>query len=455
MSSFPKGWCPIMLSDLLLRIEAGLNVKCIERPPTPIERGLVKISAVTWGKFDELQTKTLPSDVALDERNRIKVGDLLISRANTLDLVGASVIVENINLQLYLSDKVLRLVVPDVVRRWINYALKTPSLRRAIAESSSGNQLSMRNISQEKLRSLPLLLAPQAEISRITEKLDTILTRVDSVNSRLDRITPLLKRFRQSVLAAATSGRLTADWRLTNELSGVWRNKKLNELGSIGRGKSKHRPRNDPVLYGGPYPFLQTGDIANAKQWIMTHGQTYSEFGLAQSKIWPRETLCVTIAANIADTALLSYPACFPDSVVGFVANPDVCKSMFVKYFIDVCKNDLERLAPATAQKNINLGILEQVSIPTPPLIEQVEIIRRVEILFAFADRLEARLQAAHNSVARLTPSLLAKAFRGELVPQDPADEPVGDLLKRLAGVRLEGSAGKKNQQVRSTQRVL
>src|SRR5262249_23321783 len=138
------------------------------------------------------------------------------------------------------------------------------------------------------------------------------------------------------------------------------------------------------------------------------------------------------IAANIADTAILAYPACFPDSVVGFVA--DLKKSLpeFIKWSIDVISERLEAFAPATAQKNINLAVLNDVEFRCPPLDEQVEIVRRVEALFASANRVEARYAAAREQVERLTPALLAKAFRGELVPQDPNDEPASALLARI-----------------------
>ena len=202
------------------------------------------------------------------------------------------------------------------------------------------------------------------------------------------------------------------------------------------RGKSKHRPRNDPRLYGGLYPFIQTGDVARSGERITTHTQTYSEFGLAQSKLWPAGTVCITIAANIADTAILGYPACFPDSVVGFISNPKNSLPEFIKWSIDVIRDQLEAFAPATAQKNINLAVLNDVEFRCPPIDEQREIVRRVEALFAYADRLEARYTAARTQVERLTPALLAKAFRGELVPQNSNDEPASMLLERIRATR-------------------
>ena len=103
----------------------------------------------------------------------------------------------------------------------------------------------------------------------------------------------------------------------------TWTISSLSKLGTINRGKSKHRPRNDPSLFGGNYPFIQTADVKHAEFYINVYSETYNEVGLAQSKLWPKNTLCMTIAANIAETALLSFPACFPDSVVGFIEDPE------------------------------------------------------------------------------------------------------------------------------------
>ncbi|AZK89493.1 type I restriction-modification protein subunit S [Xanthomonas oryzae pv. oryzae] len=133
---------------------------------------------------------------------------------------------------------------------------------------------------------------------------------------------------------------------------------------------------------------------------------------------------------------MLAIDACFPDSVVGFIPNKDDCIAQFIKYVIDDNKESLEALAPATAQKNINLKVLNQVKLRIPPIKEQTEIVRRVEQLFAYADQLEAKVTAAQQRIDALTQSLLAKAFRGELVPQDPSDEPASVLLERIRAQR-------------------
>lgn len=320
---------------------------------------------------------------------------------------------------------------------FFQYFFRSITFRSALCANVIGVGGSLTRAQPKKVASIALPVAPINEQRRIADKLDRVLARVDAANEHLSRVAPLIKRFRQSVLSAAVSGRLTDACALPSQR---WKKAKLGDLGTLARGKSKHRPRNDPSLYGGRYPFIQTGDIANSNGLITHHSRTYNDKGLAQSKLWPKGTLCITIAANIADTAILGYDACFPDSVVGFLVDESTCISKFVKYSIDVIKEDIERLAPATAQKNINLALLSEMPIRIPSVEEQSEIVRRVEKLFAFADRLEERLSQAQAAVQKLTPALLAKAFRGELVPQDPNDEPASELLKRLQENRTESA---------------
>jgi type I restriction enzyme S subunit len=166
----------------------------------------------------------------------------------------------------------------------------------------------------------------------------------------------------------------------------VWRTKKLDELGTVGRGKSKHRPRDDRRLYDGPYPFFQTGDVKAANFYLTQYTQTYSEFGLAQSKLWPAGTLCVTIAANIGDSAILGIPGCFPDSVVGFVAGETLSDVRFVKYSIDVFKSRMQGISGGATQDNLSLDKLLSFDFPVPPLPIQRRI---ASILSAYDDLIE------------------------------------------------------------------
>lgn len=182
------------------------------------------------------------------------------------------------------------------------------------------------------------------------------------------------------------------------------------DVGTLDRGKSKHRPRNDTVLFGGPYPFIQTGDVANSGGVIRKFFATYSEVGLQQSRLWPAGILCITIAANIADTATLGFDACFPDSVVGFIPN-NMVTIEYVQYWLSFLKPVLESSAPQLAQKNINLRILRSLPIMVPPIEIQNEFVVRLQNIQSITIQQEAAQGSAESNFQ----SLLHRAFSGVL----------------------------------------
>jgi len=165
-----------------------------------------------------------------------------------------------------------------------------------------------------------------------------------------------------------------------------WKEYKLGEIGTIARGKSKHRPRDASFLYGGKYPFIQTGDVKSANHKLFNYSQTYSEDGLKQSKLWPKGTICITIAANIADTAILTFPACFPDSVIGFIADDEMCNIDFVEYLLQFYRMQIKTHSIGSVQDNINLGTFEKIKFRIPDLPTQTAI---AEILSSLDDKIE------------------------------------------------------------------
>jgi type I restriction enzyme S subunit len=169
-----------------------------------------------------------------------------------------------------------------------------------------------------------------------------------------------------------------------------WELKSFDELGFIGRGKSRHRPRNDQSLYGGEFPLIQTGDVKNANLYITEYSQTYSQKGLDQSKLWEPNTLCITIAANIADTTILGIQACFPDSIIGFVADENVCDVRFIKYHFDIVQKQMQMVSQGATQDNLSLEKLLKFKVATPPLQTQKRI---ASILSAYDDLIENNLK--------------------------------------------------------------
>lgn len=178
-----------------------------------------------------------------------------------------------------------------------------------------------------------------------------------------------------------------------NELPQGWRMVTLKELGEVNRGRSRHRPRWDPTLYGGKYPFIQTGDVKSSGGRITNYAQTYNDEGLSQSRLWPNETLCITIAANIAETGILTFPACFPDSIIGFIADKTKCNVYFVEYIFRHLRNKIQHEASGTVQDNINLDTIDRLEFPIPTLPEQNVIVNTLKKL---DDKIEVNQNMNH-----------------------------------------------------------
>ena len=181
-----------------------------------------------------------------------------------------------------------------------------------------------------------------------------------------------------------------------------WKKVSLSEMGIVSRGKSKHRPRNDARLYGGRYPFIQTGDIGAAGLYVTDYSQTYNEEGLAQSKLWEENTLCITIAANIADTALLAFPACFPDSIMGFVPYKNVANVKYVKYCFDILKKDCQQISQGTAQDNLSWKKLSTIKFPCPPLEVQNRIAAILSRYDSLIENYQKQIKLLEEAAQRL-----------------------------------------------------
>ncbi len=330
----------------------------------------------------------------------------------------------------------------------------------------------------DDIRNVPIPLPPLPEQKRIADKLDTVLARVDACRDRLDRLPAQLKRFRQSVLAAAFTGKLTKDFRTSETVTDVStmlasiapvpRPNRFNSrsdalipgdyalavgnpaspipegwrwvaLIDIARMESGHTPsRSRPEYWNGDVSWI---GIADARQFhtgtISQTLQKTNSLGLANSaaRLLPAGTVCVSRTASVGYVVKMGKPMATSQDFVNWVCTeaiaPDWLKWLFVAE-----GEALPKFGKGTTHTTIYFPEMMALHVALPPIEEQHEIVRRVDTLFAFADRLEARLATARKQVEQLTPALLAKAFRGELVPQDPADEPASELLKRLAAQR-------------------
>jgi type I restriction enzyme S subunit len=183
-----------------------------------------------------------------------------------------------------------------------------------------------------------------------------------------------------------------------------WVEKSLDELGFVSRGRSRHRPRDAAHLYGGSYPFVQTGDVKHAGLFLSNYKKTYNEEGLAQSKLWPVGTLCITIAANIADTSILKVEACFPDSVIGFIADEKKADTRFIKYLFDaVLKLQYQQFTQGAAQDNLSQGKLLSIKFLVPKdVIEQTRIADLISKYDELLENNNRRIELLEESVRLL-----------------------------------------------------
>jgi type I restriction enzyme S subunit len=263
---------------------------------------------------------------------------------------------------------------------------------------SEGKGATVKGVTLDFLKGVEIPLPPLVEQKRIA----AILDKADAIRRKRKNAINLADDFLRSVFIDMFGDPVTNSKR--------WGVKKFADIGTLDRGKSKHRPRNDPKLLGGNHPLIQTGDVANSKGYIKSYKSTYSDLGLKQSRKWSAGTLCITIAANIAKTGILTFDACFPDSVVGFKPNEQTTTE-YVQVWIGFLQKILEANAPESAQKNINLAILRDLDIPLPPINEQQKFSDIVEKL----NELKLKAEEGQLTDEKVFNSLSQKAFAGEL----------------------------------------
>ena len=473
--SLPKGWVESNIRTIS-EIIRGVSYKKNEASSSYSEHSIYILRGgnIQDGRIDfETDDNVYVKSHLVNPKQYIQKDDVVIvGSTGSKKLIGKAGIAGDKLANVSFGAFLMLLRTYTVNSKYHSYFFQTAYYRNTISELAGG--VNINNIRKEHLENLKFPLPPLAEQERIVAKLDKLFAQHEKIKKALDRIPQLLEAFRQKVLTQAVTGKLTEKWREGKDLEDAelfieqvisdrnehdrtlkrkivfesiagsyeippkWSFSFLQNLGQFTRGKSKDRPRNDKKLFNGSYPFIQTGDVSNSKMYINEYKNTYSEFGLRQSRLFPKGTLCVTIAANIAETAILNFDSCFPDSVVGYIPYKNLYSSEFAMYFINTIRKQLEHFAPATAQKNINMAILTEIPFPVPPLQEQQEIVRRVESLFAKADTIEERYQALKAKIARLPQAILHKAFKGELVPQLPTDGDAKDLLAEIVALKKE-----------------
>ena len=354
--------------------------------------------------FDaEYNPKYLPNDYAEKYKEYLLYdGDLIIAMtdlANDPKILGVPTIVYTNGYKMLLNQRVGKLLLLNerpIKKKYLKYALSVPQNRGYFKKFAGGGvQI---NIGKAEILNIDIPYCDIETQNKIVEILDKAQSLIDKKKEQIELLDELIKSRFIDMFGDPVSN------------SKGWENELLGNLGTLGRGISKHRPRNAPELLGGIYPLIQTGDVANSDLYIKKYNSTYSELGLKQSKMWEKGTLCITIAANIAKTSILEFDSCFPDSVVGFISG-ERTNSIFIHYWFTFFQRILENQAPESAQKNINLKILNNLEVILPPIELQNEFAEFVTQTDSIRSKMETSLSELEDNFN----SLMQKAFKGEL----------------------------------------
>ena len=330
----------------------------------------------------------------------IRKGDVFITPSSeTVDEIGISAVAEEDIPNSVYSYHIMRLrpkSFSEVLPEYLMYLFRSSSIQSQISRRSQGITRYGLTLPLWRTLRLPLpSLQIQNEIVRI---LDTFSALEAELEAELEGRKKQFCELRNSLILGETE---SCDWFTLADIAE-----------EFGRGKSRHRPRNDPKLYGGVYPFIQTGDVRSSGHLITKFSQTYSEAGLAQSKLWAAGTICITIAANIAETGVLTFDACFPDSVLGLRVKSEIASNDYVEYMLQTVKSSLVQKGQGSAQANINLSTFENHRFPFPDIAKQkkiVEILNSLDTLIHSAtDGIPAELVARRKQFAYYRDTLLS-----------------------------------------------
>ncbi|MEU4950677.1 restriction endonuclease subunit S [Streptomyces lavendulae] len=465
----PDGWAWATVGDLLVRSDSGKSFKCEPRPATAGEWGIVKVSAMTWGEFRPAENKALLDEALINPEYEIHSGDILVSRANTVEHVGAPVLVGAVRSHLLLSDKSLRFTPGcEINRQWFIYWLQSPSVRKAVAAKATGTSDSMRNISQPDLKAITLPVPPAAEQRRIADALYANLARLDNLESRLKAAKQHLEKLREFVMAAAATGVLAWDADTQHmpiaaspavkdgtlpPLPSGWHWGRLQDIADVVGGVAKDsKNQHDPDLPEVPYlrvanaqrARLDLSQVAKIRvapkvlgklrlrdgDLLMSEGGDRDKLG--RGWIWEQQ-IKECIHQNHLFRARIQDMSTHP-KLLGWYVN-SAARSWF----------------EANGKQSVNLASISiskvkllPVPVPPPDEGEQAAFVELGERVLARFDHLVAACESGLAHATTLRRALLAEAFAGRLVPQDPDDESAEDLLKGIRAERETAEAERK-----------
>lgn len=312
-------------------------------------------------------------------------------------------------------------IFPDrkkISPQYATYLFKGYETKMAFHNMGAGIR---KTLGYKEFKNQPLLLPSEKEQNKISAYLDSKCSHIDIMLSKIRSSIEEYKKLKQAVITQAVTKGVCGeremkdsgvDW--IGEIPKEWICEKIKYATSISRGLFNHRPRNDERYYNGKYPFIQTGDVANATKYIVSYSQTLNELGKAVSKEFPKGTLTMTIAANVGDVAILNFDAYFPDSIVGFIPNKNI-RTLYLFYVFSAMKDEFTRTAIKSTQFNLNIDRVKETFIPvTLNVNEQCEIENYLESKCAEIDGLIAKKEQLVKELESYKKSLIYEVVTGK-----------------------------------------
>lgn len=430
MSELPQGWAEVPFGEL-----NRFSPNTIDPADYPGEEfELYSVPSFPTGAPEITKGAAIGSTKQL-----VAPGDVLVCkinpRINRVWVVGQSRELR----QIASSEWIVMRAHAGMCPHYLRHFFSSREFREELCTDLTGVGGSLTRAQPKRVSTLKVPVTPLSEQKRIADKLDVLLARVDAACERLDRVPALLKRFRQSVLTAAASGALTEDWRGKQQTG--WEEFPLADLCERDRVITYGVVKLGNTVPDG-IPCLRTSNV----RWLSIEVDDIKRISKNLSDCYRRTILRGNeVLVNVRGTlgGVAAVDASMTDwnvsrEVAVIPTNECMSNAKFLALFIasDKSQRWLTSVQKGVAYTGINIEDLRTLPVSLPPLPEQNEIVRRVEALFALADKVQARYDAARARVDRLAPALLAKAFRGELVPQDPDDEPAVQLLQRLRAAK-------------------
>ncbi|MCL7421105.1 MAG: restriction endonuclease subunit S [Methylobacter sp.] len=479
MSNLPAGWINVQLGDV---VDYGNTSKA---EPTEIagDSWILELEDIEKKSAKLIQKVLFSERQSKSTKNKFEKNDVLYGKLRPyLDKVIIA------NESGYCTTEIIPIKPGKYLdNRFLFYGLKRKEFIDYVSEVSHG--LNMPRLGTKQGQAAPFVLAPLNEQIRIADKLDSVLAKVDAAQARLEKIPTLLKRFRQSVLAAATSGELTKEWReqtlidnlseseLKSNIENEWFSSKQREfirknkfpkslnwrdkvidpnieklevdtwfsltLESIAEIIDPNPSHRMPNYVEDGVPFISSENIFGNDEIDFTVGKKITNDELKKQKERyeiTNNSFAFTRIGTVGKSVKLALPHNYGISHAMAVVTPfdNLVNGQFLRLIMS-CTSTLQQASDGVQSvgvPDLGIGKMKNFRIPFPPMAEQTEIVRRVESLFTLADTVEKQYLETKKRIDRLTQSLLAKAFRGELVPQDPNDEPAAELLKRIQAER-------------------